>query len=120
MHFCTNCSNMYYVQISGENENVLNYYCRKCGHIDNSTKVDNVSISKVQLKKDQQQFNNFVNKYTKLDPTLPRVDRVLCPNSVCPTNHDEHVKKEIIYLRYDDTNMKYIYLCSTCDTVWKI
>ena len=23
------------------------------------------------------------------------------------------------YIRYDDVNMKYVYLCSTCDTVWK-
>jgi hypothetical protein len=27
--------------------------------------------------------------------------------------------KEIIYERYDDINIKYIYLCSTCETVWK-
>ena len=26
--------------------------------------------------------------------------------------------KEIIYLRYDDTNMKYIYLCCNCDNSW--
>ena len=28
-------------------------------------------------------------------------------------------EKEVIYLRYDDTNMKYIYLCTHCDQVWK-
>ncbi len=120
MHFCSNCENMYYIKISGTDENTLEYYCRKCGQSDTSTQVDNVSISRVQLKKDEQQFTNIVNKYTKLDPTLPRINRVLCPNGDCPTNHDDTVRKEIIYIRYDDTNMKYMYLCSTCDTVWKI
>ena len=27
-------------------------------------------------------------------------------------------KAEIIYIRYDDVNMKYIYLCTHCDTKW--
>ena len=27
--------------------------------------------------------------------------------------------REIIYIRYDDINMKYIYLCARCDTMWK-
>jgi hypothetical protein len=25
----------------------------------------------------------------------------------------------VIYIRYDDDNMKYLYMCVTCDTVWK-
>lgn len=32
---------------------------------------------------------------------------------------NDHNNREIIYLRYDDINMKYIYLCVHCDTVWK-
>jgi DNA-directed RNA polymerase subunit M/transcription elongation factor TFIIS len=121
MRFCANCENMYYIQISENDENSLQYYCRKCGHTDNEFKVDNVSISKVQLKEDERQFNNIINKYTKLDPTLPRTNRVLCANSVCLTNTDpESNPKEIICIRYDDTNMKYMYLCSTCDHSWKI
>ena len=34
------------------------------------------------------------------------------------TGHDNN-NREIIYLRYDDINMKYIYLCVHCNTVWK-
>jgi DNA-directed RNA polymerase subunit M/transcription elongation factor TFIIS len=26
--------------------------------------------------------------------------------------------REVIYIRYDDTNMKYVYLCVHCDTTW--
>ena len=72
----------------------------------------------VQLKKSKQEFTHIINKYTKLDPTLPRVSNILCANAECSTN-TENKPREIIYLRYDDTNMKYVYLCSTCDIVWK-
>ncbi len=118
MHFCVNCDNMYYIRISAEDTNKLVYYCRNCGHEDSNLTVDNVTVSKVQLKKSEQQFNHIINKYTKLDPTLPRINRVLCPNPDCATNTGD-AEREIIFIRYDDTNMKYVYLCSTCDTVWK-
>ena len=59
------------------------------------------------------------NEYTKLDPTLPRTNTIRCPNSNCETNKTENAEREIIYIRYDDTNMKYVYMCSTCDSMWK-
>lgn len=118
MHFCNVCNNMYYIRIDADNPNKLIYYCRNCGNEDNLLTVDNVSVSKTQVKKNDQKFSHIINKYTKLDPTLPRVNKILCPNPDCDTNtHD--APREIIYIRYDDVNMKYIYLCSTCDTVWK-
>jgi DNA-directed RNA polymerase subunit M/transcription elongation factor TFIIS len=117
MHFCSNCSNMYYIRINSDDPNSLVYYCRQCGNEDKSIGVDNVCVSKIQIKKSEQSFNHIINKYTKLDPTLPRINNVLCPNPDCATN-TKNDPKEIIYIRYDDTNMKYIYLCSTCDTVW--
>ena len=118
MHFCSNCNNMYYIRINSENTNKLVYYCRNCGNEDNLLTTDNVCVSKTNLKKSDQSFNHIINKFTKYDPTLPRITKILCPNPDCPTNTKD-VAREIIYIRYDDTNMKYVYLCSTCDTVWK-
>ena len=120
MHFCTNCDNMYYIRINADNPNKLVYYCRKCGDENQMISVESVTVSKTIIKKTEQSFSHIINKYTKLDPTLPRINRILCPNSECLTNHDANENREIIYIRYDDTNMKYVYLCSTCDTVWKI
>ena len=117
MHFCSNCSNMYYIRINSDDPNSLVYYCRQCGNEDKSIGVNNVCVSKIQIKKSEQSFNHIINKYTKLDPTLPRINNVLCPNPDCDTN-TKNDPREIIYIRYDDTNMKYIYLCSSCDTVW--
>jgi DNA-directed RNA polymerase subunit M/transcription elongation factor TFIIS len=117
MHFCSKCSNMYYIRINSDDPNSLVYYCRQCGNEDKIIAVDNVCVSKTQIKKSEQSFNYIINKYTKLDPTLPRINNILCPNPDCNTNTKDD-PREIIYIRYDDVNMKYIYLCSTCDTVW--
>lgn len=144
MHFCSVCANMYYISITPENE--LQYYCRNCGNIDDSIAADNICVSKVNVKHTTtpQSFSQVVNKYTKFDPTLPRINTIRCPNDECPSNRggnratDESgtaagargagaeagasgKKKsvnEIIYVRYDDTNLKYVYLCAKCDKVW--
>ena len=118
MRFCSCCQNMYYIRINSDNTNKLVYYCRNCGNEDTQVNTDNICVSKTQIKKSDQTFNHIINKYTKLDPTLPRINKILCPNPECLTNR-EGVPREIIYIRYDDTNMKFVYLCSTCDTVWQ-
>ena len=118
MHFCSNCSNMYYIRINSDDPNKLVYYCRHCGNEDKLLSVDNLCVSKTQIQKTEQSFNHIINRYTKLDPTLPRINTILCPNPDCETN-TKNKDREIIYIRYDDTNMKYVYLCSTCDTIWQ-
>ena len=116
MHFCSNCNNMYYVRISEDNENQLIYYCRKCGTEDTLITEDNICVSKTVLKKGEQKFTHIINKFTKLDPTLPRTTNMECPNTECKKDD----KKEIIYIRYDDVNMKYVYICTACDKVWTL
>ena len=118
MHFCSVCNNMYYLRIDEQNPNKLDYYCRNCGHEDKLLAHENMCVSKTYIKKNDQSFNHIINEYTKLDPTLPRVNTILCPNPECETNTN-NVKREIIYIRYDDTNMKYVYLCSECSTIWQ-
>jgi len=59
-----------------------------------------------------------VHKYTKHDPTLPRL-YIPCPKTDCPTNTKENPLAEVIYMRYNDKAMKYLYRCMTCDYTWK-
>ena len=68
-----------------------------------------------------QLYSQVINKYTKFDRTLPRINYIKCPNSSCITNNSDFDSntKEIIYIRYDNISMKYLYLCSHCDTSWK-
>lgn len=121
MHFCTKCDNMYYIKLFGDDKTQLSYYCKKCGNEDTSS--TNIIVSKVDIKKkNDKDFSYLVNKYTKLDPTLPRKNNVKCPNVKCVSNLQSEdggkVENEVLFIRYDDINMKYIYMCCNCDTVW--
>jgi hypothetical protein len=112
---------MYYIRIDSDDSNKLIYYCRNCGKEDTSSDFsEDIVVSKLQIKNVDKTYTNIINKYTRLDPTLPRINNILCPNPECTTN-TKNTEREIIYIRYDDTNMKYIYLCSTptCGTVWE-
>ena len=120
MHFCKICNNMYYIQISDKDSNQLIYYCRNCGHEDSLLTSENICVTKTQLMKSEQKYTHFINKYTKLDPTLPRINTIKCPNQNCKSNTEEGKEREVIYMRYDDINMKYVYICAECDYVWKI
>ena len=117
MHFCSICENMYYIRIDNDDPNKLIYYCRKCGNEDKLLNAENICVTNTTISKDNQTFSHIINKYTKLDPTLPRITSILCPNAECRTNTKDE-PREIIYVRYDEVNIKYMYLCSTCDTTW--
>jgi hypothetical protein len=164
MHFCPRCDNMYYIRIepgadeSASDATTLFHYCRNCGSKEQIKEA--VCVSKVQLKHGTQSYGNIINRYTKLDPTLPRINHIKCPNSECASNpfvplssgaialkpgvairqaeeEEEYadvagvaapaaqaivsrklVPREVIYIRYDEVNMRYVYLCAVCDTLW--
>jgi len=114
MKFCPNCENLFYLHID---EDTVQYQCRKCGKIEDIQ--EDCTISRTFCNQPRQNIQNSINQYTKLDPTLPRINFLKCPNTSCE-NHKEHVEdREIIYVRYDNAQMKYIYICSKCDTVWE-
>ena len=122
---------MYYIKIDDNEE--LTYNCRKCGHKNSDliNELDNLCVSKTELNKNSNvDYSTIINQYTKLDPTLPRINNINCPRADCPSNIQSSdgeskdgntvkpVDKEIIYIRYDDRNMKYLYLCGVCDHYW--
>ena len=130
MHFCKVCGNMYYLKISDEDANKIMYFCRKCGDKDDTiiNNKDSFCVSKTHIKKTTEVYKNVINEYTKFDPTLPRINNMICTNENCSSNKktsgseekkDNFKYPEIIYLRYDNNNMKFIYLCSECDHTWK-
>jgi len=123
MHFCNQCQNMYYLKIrnDGDDETAkdkLIYYCRNCGNENEELASDNICVLKTTVQDSEHKFASIINEYTKYDPTLPRTTMIKCPNAECESN-SEGGKREVIYNRYDDKNMKYIYMCTICDTSWK-
>lgn len=116
---------MYYIKINGEDENSLIYYCRFCGHEDNEPAENGVVVLRTDYKKSEQQFSHMINRYIKHDNTLPRITNMKCPNESCGKKESASAASastedsSIIYLRYDDDNMKYLYICENCNTTWK-
>lgn len=122
MQFCSICENMYYIKLSEINEKALEYYCRNCGNETNIPDSSTIVISsfKPNQTAENDDYSHIINKYTKLDPTLPRIYTIPCPNAECPTNHEQTpTPVDILYIKYDTTNVKYLYMCTTCDHVWK-
>jgi len=115
---------MLYLKLTTEGKDSLIHFCRKCGNIEENIINDSneaICVSKTHIKKTQQTYKNIINEYTKLDQTLPRIRNIKCPNNECNSNLQGETKEdnEIIYLRYDNENMKYIYLCTSCNYSWK-
>jgi DNA-directed RNA polymerase subunit M/transcription elongation factor TFIIS len=148
MHFCKKCQNMYYIKlISNENDeetNIIKYHCRNCGYEDDTITTKNLCISSVDVKSKSGDCRYLINEYTKFDPTLPKTNKIKCPNTDCQSKSDHEGHEEaksgheeaksgheeaksghedheytVIYVRYDEQSLKYIYLCKLCGTVWK-
>ena len=117
IRFCPQCDNKYYHSISDDD---LLYFCRICKHQDKSIKNRGLCVLETEFRMDSNSnsYENMIHKYTKYDPTLPRL-HISCPNEQCKTNLEHKGESEIIYLRYDDKKMLYLYRCMTCDYTWK-
>jgi DNA-directed RNA polymerase subunit M/transcription elongation factor TFIIS len=122
MKFCKVCDNMYYISIDEKNPNKLAHYCRNCGDIDNEEYNSEMNtILSTQFKKSEQTFQHILNKYTKMDPTLPHIHNIPCPNEGCATNSEDDSKKperDVLYVRYDEDKLKYLYMCTVCNHTW--
>ena len=123
MKFCNSCENMLYIRLLKEDSNNLVYYCRNCGETYDEINETNICVIDSNLNNKTTSYLQNINEYTKLDPTLPRSQSIKCPNQNClsklPDDDSNKLNNEVIYLRYDDINLKYIYICSHCDTIWK-
>lgn len=63
-------------------------------------------------------YENVVNQYTFDDPTLPVLSDGQCMNPKCVCNTDASVDPEILYVRYNDQDLKFLYLCRHCRQCW--
>ena len=126
--------------------NRLVYYCRNCGHQEKNASFD-ACIMETSHDNEEQKIRHLINPYTKYDPTLPRLYYLPCPNDDCVSNIEKREQDaaaaaapgedggdksrsassttkreatgEVVYIRYDDKNLKYVYLCVDCNCIWK-
>ena len=120
MFFCEKCNNMYYIKLNEDDNNSILYYCKNCGNTNNNLLEFGKCVYKEKFNTNQNYFN--INKYSILDNTLPRINNIKCPNQDCETNHTDFNinNREIIFIRNDHINLKYMYLCCHCNYNWSI
>ncbi len=111
--WCPICRNMLYIKINTENE--YTDYCKNCSYqeIDVSTESKVIINSFYDEKED---FSAYVNRHIKYDKTIPKVNNIKCQNKKCCKKEED--ENEIMIIKYDNINLKYIYLCCYCDNYW--
>jgi DNA-directed RNA polymerase subunit M/transcription elongation factor TFIIS len=117
MRFCPVCS--YYLYLQGEE--TLELLCRHCGYkTDMRPKSSAEALileTNVSAANTAKQTVSVINDYTKLDPTLPHLKTIPCPNEACPTQAEPD-RRDILYVKTDAKNLKYQYCCMVCNTQW--
>lgn len=114
MNFCKICDNMLYMRISTDGDNKITKYCRNCCNNDDVTEID-PCLYKNHSEETTLYLKSLVNKFTPYDPTLPHSKEIPCPNPSCSNKETN----DVVYLKYNKKDMKYLYLCCDCLTVWK-
>ena len=123
MKFCPLCDNMLYISTvatgdddeKSEGDTEFKYVCKHCGHSEagQGTEV----VAETTRADDSTKYNQYLTEYIEHDPTLPRTNRIKCPASACvnrPKGTDE-----VVYVKYDAVDMKYLYYCCHCKTFWR-
>ena len=121
-HMCPICD--YYMPLAPRRGNDLNTamelvrVCKNCGNTKEEKK--GLVMEVVVQEKASESYNVFVNEFTEQDPRLPHISMLKCPNvNNCPSRIDPNVKPDIIYLKHDMANMKFLYICTHCHTQWR-
>lgn len=112
MKFCEVCDNMLYMEVTKERD--LKFYCKNCNFSGIQTAVDlsSVCVSTKSYANDANSFKNYMTPFIKYDRSLPRVNNIKCQNC-------DPAENEVIYVKYDHDNMKYLYFCCKCEHFWK-
>lgn len=102
---------MLYMKVEGDENNKLRLYCKNCSF----SRIEDSATACVATKNfssDANSYKSFMTPHIKYDPALPRVNNIKCPEC-------QPEKNEVIYLKYDHDNMKYLYFCCNCEHFWR-
>jgi DNA-directed RNA polymerase subunit M/transcription elongation factor TFIIS len=131
MKFCPKCENYLYLDTK---EKDLLRLCRTCGYAEADTEGGLVMETIVQ-ERSSEGYKILLNEFTRQDPTLPHVTTLPCPNKTgyeekdangvvikrvepCLTNTGNH-PRDVIIIKYDNQNLKFIYICNVCGIQWR-
>ena len=108
--FCKNCDNFMFTFVDVDKNKLYNG-CKVCGNKDDIDTDSNNYIYKTTTKID---ISNIINSNIVNDITLPKIKNN--SNITCIT--DDCDSKEITYIKYNEKNMDYLYICTKCGQKW--
>ena len=114
MKFCPKCENYLYLNTKDKN---LFRVCRTCGYSEQDTEGGLAMLTIVQ-ERSSEGYKVLLNEFTRQDPTLPRVSTLPCPNKTCET-HTKGKERNVIIIKYDAQNLKFLYICDVCGEQWR-
>ena len=80
------------------------------------SKINNPHVIDLEIP---DSYKIIMNEFTRQDPTLPYLKDLNCPNGVCPSiKNPQQNENKIYYMKYDATNMKFVYICNNCESSW--
>tara|TARA_B100000073_G_scaffold342156_1_gene344778 strand:- start:600 stop:965 length:366 start_codon:yes stop_codon:yes gene_type:complete len=116
INFCPDCDNHLFIY-SDEEKQKLYLGCKSCG-------------KRVEYEETKCIYNNEYeinlsetinqNQYLEHDITLPSIhnnQNIQCPNSEC-ISVKEKKPSDVMYIKYEQESMKYIYICKYCKQSW--
>lgn len=119
LHFCPVCRNYLFAQIEKSLENtseqILIRLCRNCGY--KQTDVKSGLISEIIVgERSAESYKILLNEFTAEDPRLPHLHGTIkCPDPACPSHN---ATSDIIYMKYDQVNLNFLYICYVCKFTW--
>jgi len=133
IRFCVKCNNYLYLQVdvidgetdaeqkqrieAGGKTNNLSRICRNCGFKDTTSQSG--LVSEIMVQERSAEGYNMINEFTLRDPRLPHLHKTMkCVNDVCISNTGG-AESDVVYIKYDLANLRYIYMCYHCETVWR-
>jgi DNA-directed RNA polymerase subunit M/transcription elongation factor TFIIS len=126
MKFCQECDNLLVTKIADiDSENnmdkLISYQCINCGYKE-ELKITNKDTHKCVYFNKKGAVSNKIDatvvSHLSLDPTLPRVNNLQCPNTICPSVKGNKIS-DIVYIEIDADTMTYMYKCNNCQQTWK-
>jgi DNA-directed RNA polymerase subunit M/transcription elongation factor TFIIS len=115
MKFCPKCDYKLYMSVG--DGTTMDLYCKNCGHTEQEAEGGLIVETNLQ-ESTGEGYKILVNEFTRQDPTLPHVKNIKCPTATCPTNTSGQ-ERDVILIKYDNKNMKYIYICNVCGGEWR-
>jgi hypothetical protein len=105
---------MLYLQVDEDNKLTSN--CKNCNFkvVEENMTEESACVAIKNFAGDANSFKNYMTPFIKFDPSLPRVNNIKCPSETCKV-----AENEVIYMKYDQENLKFIYFCCHCEHFWK-